>query len=335
MRDLKRDMRERLTLEHNWNSATADGNSQDGKHKEISITPAGAGANPILKTNANQSLTGSQATNGVELGITWNTTGNPVALKLNLTNTASGSSAKLIDLVIGATPTWWVDKTGYTRVPNGALATPSIASKDDTNTGLVWGGLDDFTIAANGISVANFTDNNFFGAPQLSVTTGAFGTGSVTGCGVVIGRNTSGNGAPGVLQLVDKSGGGSLFWADTGGLLRTGSAPTEAVGDTTGTVVGTQTSSLDAKTVRGRVTDLYELLDEVLRVPLFRFTYKNGSFNGEEFLGLITDHSPTFGMDVDEAHPAGKSLNVVTAIGHLIASVQVLHARLAALEVTT
>jgi hypothetical protein len=76
-------------------------------------------------------------------------------------------------------------------------------------------------------------------------------------------------------------------------------------------------------------------LDEVLRVPLVRFTYKNGSFNGEEFLGLITDHSPTFGMDVDEAHPAGKSLNVVTAIGHLIASVQVLHARLAALEVTT
>ena len=63
-----------------------------------------------------------------------------------------------------------------------------------------------------------------------------------------------------------------------------------------------------------------------------RFTYKNGSFGGEEFSGLVVDYAPRYGMDRDADHPAGKSLNVVTAIGDLMIAVDYLAGRVAALE---
>ncbi|MGL4790829.1 MAG: hypothetical protein ACRCW1_05400 [Anaerotignaceae bacterium] len=69
----------------------------------------------------NQSLT-SAASNGIiYLETTWNTTGNPSAIYLNVTNTASGSFSKLIDLRVGLTPVFQVDKAGgvFTGQPIG------------------------------------------------------------------------------------------------------------------------------------------------------------------------------------------------------------------------
>ena len=54
----------------------------------------------LAQTLTGQSLTGTQATSLVDLSATWNTTGNPTAIKLNLTNTASGASSNLMDLQI-------------------------------------------------------------------------------------------------------------------------------------------------------------------------------------------------------------------------------------------
>jgi hypothetical protein len=80
-----------------------------------SVTTATLGANTyttlqtITQANANTgilastgySLTGSNATNMIDLAGTWNTTGVPTALRLNMTNTASNSASRLLDLLVG------------------------------------------------------------------------------------------------------------------------------------------------------------------------------------------------------------------------------------------
>ena len=60
------------------------------------ITQASADAGILASTG--YSLTGSDATSMVDLAGTWNTTGTPTALKLNVTDTASNASSLLMVL---------------------------------------------------------------------------------------------------------------------------------------------------------------------------------------------------------------------------------------------
>jgi len=55
-------------------------------------------------------LTGSSATSALSISQTWNTTGNPSLIFANVTNTASGASANLMDLQIGGSTIFKVDK---------------------------------------------------------------------------------------------------------------------------------------------------------------------------------------------------------------------------------
>jgi hypothetical protein len=79
---------------------------------------------------------------------------------------------------------------------------------------------------------------------RINIFARANGTGSATGNAILIGRNSSGSGAPGLLQLEDKAGTSYWLWVDSLGKLRISSAgPPEEDGapsDTSGTVVGTQ-----------------------------------------------------------------------------------------------
>ena len=74
----------------------------------------------------NQVLTGSSNNALVQLAATWNTTGNPNAIELNVTNTASGSSAKLMNLQVGSVTKFNVSKGGaiQTAEPTGYTAKP-------------------------------------------------------------------------------------------------------------------------------------------------------------------------------------------------------------------
>jgi hypothetical protein len=58
------------------------------------------------------SITGANAQSLFDLAGAWNTTGNPTAIKLNITNTASGASSNLMDLQVGAVSKFKVDKAG-------------------------------------------------------------------------------------------------------------------------------------------------------------------------------------------------------------------------------
>lgn len=76
-------------------------------------------ANVPIVTVSNYSLTGSNADSLMDLAGTWNTTGTPTALKLNVTDTASDASSLLMDLQVGGASKFAVSKTGNVILPNG------------------------------------------------------------------------------------------------------------------------------------------------------------------------------------------------------------------------
>jgi hypothetical protein len=57
-------------------------------------------------------LSGSNASNGISFTQTWNTTGSPTAFFMNITNTASGATANLMDLQVGGVSKLSVKNTG-------------------------------------------------------------------------------------------------------------------------------------------------------------------------------------------------------------------------------
>jgi hypothetical protein len=163
----------------------------------------------------------------------------------------------------------------------------------------------------------------------FSLQGGGFGTGTKPGNRIDVGRNSSGNGAPGIINLNSRNGNQGVIWVDASGNVRvdsSGSSPTESGGDTGGTVVGTQTSTRASKIIREQFTDTKAALRELLNAPLFRFVYTNGAYNNTEFVGITTDDSPTFGMD------EGRSFNPVTAFGYTVAAIKELSAKIDRIE---
>jgi hypothetical protein len=99
------------------------------------------------------SLTGANAQSMLDLAGTWNTSGTPTGLKLNVTDTASNAASLLMDLQTGGVSRFNVDKTGALTLPAGASnSAPSL--KIGTNVGLFsrvsgslnFGGIGNFTI---------------------------------------------------------------------------------------------------------------------------------------------------------------------------------------------
>lgn len=68
------------------------------------------------------SLTGSSAVSTVSVTPTWNTSGNPTAVFVNVTNTASGTTALIADIQVGGTSLIKVTKSGAIGVTVGSAA---------------------------------------------------------------------------------------------------------------------------------------------------------------------------------------------------------------------
>lgn len=80
-----------------------------------------AAANAAALVASGYSLTGSDSTDLMDLTGTWNTSGTPTALKISITDTASGAAA-LLDVLggsAGATSRFRVGKSGNTTVTGG------------------------------------------------------------------------------------------------------------------------------------------------------------------------------------------------------------------------
>ncbi len=89
------------------------------------ITQATVNTGIIVSTG--YSLTGSNATNMIDLAGTWNTSGTPTAFKLNITNTTSNASSLLIDLQVGASSRFNIAaSTGHITSAGGFFGSGSI-----------------------------------------------------------------------------------------------------------------------------------------------------------------------------------------------------------------
>jgi len=214
--------------------------------------------------------------------------------------------------------------SGASAFGDGGPSAPGITFGSDPDTGIYRVSSNLFGLSAAGNAVI---EANFSVIPYAYVgASGAYGSGAVMGPHLIITRNTSGNGAPGVLQLAARNGGLSSLWTDTTGVIRVGTSPTEASGDTGGTVVGAQTSTWESKDIFGRENDTAGALAELLQTPVYRFSYKSGAYNGQQFVGITTRTSPLFGMD------QGRSFNPVTSFGVTVLAIQELERRVRALE---
>ena len=113
-----------------------------------------------LVTSVGTTQTGSSATGVLNLSQTWNTTGNPTALKLNVTNTASSASSLLFDFQVNGVSMGRLTKTGILTVGNGI----------NVGSGAVQGSF--FGTSGN---VFNFGNNYMYGAsgPATAATSGS------------------------------------------------------------------------------------------------------------------------------------------------------------------
>ena len=81
-------------------------------------------------------LTGSLATTSYSLTPTWNTTGAPTALLVNITNTASNSNSRILDCQIGGTSYFYIPASSsqFITVGAGGLAADTIVNNTSTTT---------------------------------------------------------------------------------------------------------------------------------------------------------------------------------------------------------
>lgn len=169
----------------------------------------------------------------------------------------------------------------------------------------------------------------------LEIGTSDLGDGNA-GPIITLGRNSNAtNTGAGSLNFMSKAGTAGYVWQDNAGQLRINTAAPTNANDVAGTVIGTQSSSLASKNLTGAFTDYSSALSAIVDAPLYDFTYKSGAYNNQEFTGIITDYSPIFGMDRDAAHPAGKSLNMITAIGYTFGAIKELNQNFIDLNVAT
>lgn len=160
-------------------------------------------------------------------------------------------------------------------------------------------------------------------------------TGAAVGPRIFVGRNNNGSTASaGCIRLMTLGGSGQYIWPDNTGDLRIGTTAPISTQDTSGTVVGDQTSMAEAKYISDELSSLADVLERVQggAEAVRRFVYRSGRYNKQEFEGVVTDNAPHYGMDRDADHPQGKSLNEIAILGDLLRTVDWLVKRVAELE---
>jgi hypothetical protein len=106
-------------LQYNNAGAFAGASGITTTGTEMAIAPA---ANAVPLTVSGYSLTGANAQALLDLSGTWNTTGTPTALKLNITNTASNASSKLLDLQVASASKFSISSSGaISASPSGDI----------------------------------------------------------------------------------------------------------------------------------------------------------------------------------------------------------------------
>jgi hypothetical protein len=107
-RQHKLDERERLNAQHIFGQSQTN----DGEHRNIVISVNGIAADQEAIKVSGFSLDGANFQSLIDLAGTWNTSGLPTAIKLNVTDSASNAASNLLDLQVGGVSKFKVDKSG-------------------------------------------------------------------------------------------------------------------------------------------------------------------------------------------------------------------------------
>ena len=86
--------------------------SGDAGFSAANVSTSTSTANTATIAASGYSVLGTDATPMIDLSGTWNTTGAPTALKINITDTASSASANIFDFQTSSTSRFRVDKLG-------------------------------------------------------------------------------------------------------------------------------------------------------------------------------------------------------------------------------
>jgi hypothetical protein len=113
----KFDERQRLDWQHVWGQNVND----DGGHRNIVIAAAYMAANQEAFRASGYALNGADAHAAVDIAGTWNTSGSPTGIKLNITNNASGGGSLLLDLQVNGASKFSVDTIGNV-IASGTLS---------------------------------------------------------------------------------------------------------------------------------------------------------------------------------------------------------------------
>ncbi len=189
-------------------------------------------------------------------------------------------------------------------------------------------------------AVFRYNGNNalrFFqtGLRHMVLYAAPFDNGSGLGNQLLLSHNNNSS-TPAAGHIALRSLVGVLYsiWPDVSGNLRIGSDPTYA-NDTSGTVVGTQTSWHELKRDIEPHEDVADSLARIRAVPLYRFRFKNDSQRGDKQVrGIVAfDENKDAWYMMNNLHPnAIPALDEAAIIGELIGAVQELAERVEQVE---
>jgi hypothetical protein len=118
----------------------------------------------LAQVLSGQSLTAAEATSLLDMSATWNTTGTPTAIRLNITDTASSALSLLMDLRVGGTSRFSIRKDGIV-VPSTISSASNIITTATGRFGTLHVGSTDVVLgrdAANVLAQRNDTNAQEF-----------------------------------------------------------------------------------------------------------------------------------------------------------------------------
>jgi len=121
-----------------------------GRFTTLTLAPS---ANTTPFTASGYSLTGTNAQSLFDLSGTWNTTGTPTAFKLNVTDTASNTSSLLMDLQVGGSSKFSIDKGGAIIVKASTGLSDRSITALGTTSGISFDSANGYVLTANQYSV--------------------------------------------------------------------------------------------------------------------------------------------------------------------------------------
>ncbi|MEI7498356.1 MAG: tail fiber domain-containing protein [Candidatus Falkowbacteria bacterium] len=138
-----------------------------------------------------------------------------------------------------------------------------------------------------------------------------------------IGNNNNATGGAGSLILTTRTGTNEYLWVDNAGLARIiASTPPTNANDTSGTVIGAQTSLRDFKQDITEYTDYDQALAQIINVPLHYFRYKNEVSGYGASSPLAKSHIGFIADEVSSDFMWGNAIDQVSINGLLMGSVK-------------